>query len=176
ARLVAVDEGDLGSAPGQRMRDARADDAGADHCDFHRRLRLSETTRPSLNTSCRVRTLLMFSSGFFSTTMRSASLPASIVPRSAPTPHTPAAFFVAAMSVCQGVAPFLAQRPISSSAASLRGRMSEPSAIFTPALSAFLKPLECSPLAASARQHSECARLRCFDHALSHSLVAWPGV
>src|SRR6185295_10385440 len=119
ARLVAVDEGDLGSAPGQRMRDARADDAGADYCDFHRRLRLSETTRPSLKTSCRVRTLLMSSSGFFATTMRSASLPASIVPSSAPTPHTAAAFLVAAISVCHGVAPLRAHKPISRSAASL---------------------------------------------------------
>jgi hypothetical protein len=42
-----------------------------------------------------------------STTIRSANLPTSMVPRSAPTPHSAAACVVAASRVCHGVAPSL---------------------------------------------------------------------
>src|ERR1700722_6994496 len=96
----------------------------------------------------------MSSSGLAATTIRSASLPVSTVPNSAPTPHTAAPCRVAATSVCQGVAPSRTHSPISSSAASLRGRMSEPNAIRTPASSALRNHVACTSEAASARQHS----------------------
>ena len=58
---------------------------------------------------------------------------------------------VAASSVCHGVAPSFTHSPISSSAASASGRMSEPSAILTPAPSAFRNQPRCSAAASSAR-------------------------
>jgi hypothetical protein len=68
------------------------------------RCRLSDTTRPSFRTSCRRRTLVMSSSGLSATTIRSASLPTSNVPSSAPTPHTSAPWRVAPTSVCHSKA------------------------------------------------------------------------
>src|SRR5436190_22519609 len=53
----------------------------------------------------------MSCSGSAATTMRSASLPGSIVPSAAPTPQSPAASRVAARSACRGVAPSFTHRP-----------------------------------------------------------------
>src|SRR4029077_3565112 len=138
--------------------------------------RLSDTTLPSFRTSCRRRTLVMSSSGLAPTTIRSASLPTSTVPSSAPTPHTAAAWRVAATSVCHGVAPSRTHRPISSSAASLRGRMSEPNAIRTPASRALRNHVACTSDAASARQHSAGESPRSATQSASNGLVAWLAV
>src|SRR5207302_2331046 len=103
-------------------------------------------------------------------------LASSTVPSSAPTPHTSAPCRVAATSVCHGVAPSRTHNPISSSAASLRGRMSEPNAIRTPASSALRNHVACTSEDASARQHSACESPRCATQAASNGLVAWLAV
>ena len=73
---------------------------------------------------------------------------------------------VAATSACHGVAPSRTQSPSSSSAASLSGRMSEPSAILTPASSAFANQPRCTSEAASARQHKRMRHVALLDPAL----------
>ena len=73
--------------------------------------RLSETMRPSLRTRSSRRRLVMCSSGLAATTIRSASLPGSMVPRSSPTPQSAAAWRVAASSACHGVAPAAHPQP-----------------------------------------------------------------
>src|SRR6516162_5384791 len=138
--------------------------------------RLSDTNLRSFRTSCRCLTFVMFSSGLAPTTIRSASLPTSTVPSSAPTPHTAAAWRVAATSVCHGVAPSRTHSPISSSAAYLRGRMSEPNAILTPASRALRNHVACTSDAASARQPSAGESPRSATQSASNGLVTWLAV
>src|SRR5215469_12797000 len=72
--------------------------------------------------------------------------------------------------------PVATHSPISSSAASLRGPMSEPNAIRTPASGALRNHVACTSEAASARQHSACDSPRCATQAASNGLVAWLAV
>src|SRR6516162_6392048 len=83
---------------------------------------------------------------------------------------------VAATRACHGVAPSRTHSPISRSAASLRGRMSEPNAIRTPASSALRNQVAWTSEAASARQHSAGEGPRSATQSASNGLVAWLAV